>query len=205
MIQKSEVWAEKEVTGTSFAAPLVAFAAGVVAAVAPGTTAPEVKQRLIASSDLNPGLITEITDGRALNIPRAAAVYDDAITTKEQLLFGSITFANVRDGSAIQLNQVLPCTCIWNGNDVSGIPLKNILKVVPDFNIYTTKTSREIYPDKVYAIMGTGSEVDSLDCKIQKEKIAVFLLQHGALFWKPFIEWGSIKDITLRMPLTRTQ
>ena len=202
---ESEVWAEKEVTGTSFAAPLVAFAAGVVAAVAPGTTAPEVKQRLIASSDLNPGLITEITDGRALNIPRAAAVYDDAITTKEQLLFGSITFANVRDGSAIQLNQVLPCTCIWNGNDVSGIPLKNVLKVVPDFNIYTTKTSREIYPDKVYAIMGTGSEVDSLDCKIQKEKIAVFLLQHGALFWKPFIEWGSIKDITLRMPLTRTQ
>lgn len=66
-------------SGTSVAAPLVSFAAGLVHALGVSSMA-DVKMRLIASADYNPTLADETRfGGVVLNIERAVSLYQDSL------------------------------------------------------------------------------------------------------------------------------
>jgi subtilase family protein/trypsin len=73
------LWMIRTATGTSFAAPLVSFTAAIISSEFRNITAAKVKQRILASADLNPHLANCITDGRSLNVVKALSLRKDVI------------------------------------------------------------------------------------------------------------------------------
>lgn len=66
-------------SGTSFAAPLVSFAAGLIKRELPQLSAHEVKKRLLYSADSYVFDDEAVDFGRRLNVERAVAVYTDVV------------------------------------------------------------------------------------------------------------------------------
>lgn len=64
-------------SGTSQAAPLVSFAAGLL--VSEGLSPLEAKHRILATVDRKAALVDKVRTGGALNIPRALSIYDDIV------------------------------------------------------------------------------------------------------------------------------
>lgn len=72
---------EAAVAGTSFAAPLVSFVAGFLAAE--GLTPPEIKMRLNISARLHPDAIRWSYSGGLLNAPTALSLYSDVLVLRD--------------------------------------------------------------------------------------------------------------------------
>ncbi|MER9696052.1 S8 family peptidase [Mesorhizobium sp. M0179] len=82
-------YVEGEFNGTSFSAPMVAYVAAIVAALAPegANGSNQVAMRILASADLLPEL-DGIEDGRALNPIKAISLYEDVV---DVVLKGTVT------------------------------------------------------------------------------------------------------------------
>ena len=96
-------------SGTSLAAPQVAFAAAMVLrerhSQGQAITAIDVKFRLIAASDIAPGLMDKVKDGRILNLEKAVLVHTDLVEMKapgRPLLRGKVEFGTTA-GSEVTL------------------------------------------------------------------------------------------------------
>lgn len=68
------------VSGTSFAAPQVTFAAVLLRKL--GLSVNEIKWRILSTSDILPDLTETVIDGRILNIEKAVSIYDDVVTLR---------------------------------------------------------------------------------------------------------------------------
>jgi hypothetical protein len=80
---------EVTATGTSFAAPLVSFTAGLLASYRI-TSTKRIRSRILASVDIVPGL--KVTTSGVLNIAKALTVFEDRIeTTDGEVILGRIT------------------------------------------------------------------------------------------------------------------
>jgi len=69
-------------SGTSLAAPLVSFAAGLVRRELYELSANAVKRRLLYSARIDPNLEKDVGGGRILDIPRALALFTDLVELK---------------------------------------------------------------------------------------------------------------------------
>lgn len=85
---KSEAESE-ELYGTSFAAPLVTFAAALIRSL--GIDKPsDIKTRLLTASDYDEKLEGKVFAGGRLNIIKAISIYEDVLTlNNEDMLFGT--------------------------------------------------------------------------------------------------------------------
>jgi hypothetical protein len=94
-------WVKVRASGTSFASPLVTFTSALIKSEARGNQmSPRlIKQRLVVAWDLNSALEHDIMDGRVLNIPKAVALYQDVLETRNDLLRG--TLAILQDGEVV--------------------------------------------------------------------------------------------------------
>lgn len=74
------VFQRRSVSGTSFAAPLVSFAAALLRGEHGRDVAPhEIKQRLLVSANLDPDLATYISHGRVLHVAKAISLFHDVL------------------------------------------------------------------------------------------------------------------------------
>jgi hypothetical protein len=194
---EEETWSTKYVDGTSFAAPLVSFTAALIAAELPIATIPEVKQRILAASDLNPHLVNEIADGRTLNIPKAVAVHHDVIDLEGDWMIGTATLYR-NTGSALEWDQDLTVTCISGEHKIK---MRRLLKVVPSFNSKANSPVGALYPDRLYASLGDDDQLDTLDCSLPAE-VQVHFSKHGGR-GSLVLRWDEINELTLRMPKVR--
>lgn len=93
------------VNGTSFAAPLVTFTAGLLRAS--GMVGPrEIRNRVLAGTDFEPALAEEVWSGGVLNIAKTISIYSDTVVvgspagtgssdrTNNELLFGTVVHSN---------------------------------------------------------------------------------------------------------------
>jgi hypothetical protein len=126
-------WREVLPSGTSFATPLVSFAAALIKAEANKYIPPmQSKRRLLASSDLHPGdLATQIPDGRVLNVVKAVAIYHDILQLKDKsLIIGDLHL--IQNGTALSPDDDLTLNCV--PSQTAKIRVRNILKIWPDFD-----------------------------------------------------------------------
>lgn len=126
---EENAWKEVNPDGTSFAAPLVSFAAALIKSEARerGLTPLEIKRRLLASSDLNPLQAQRIRDGRVLNLVKAVSLYRDIVQTKDgKILSGSLQYI---DSNGDELN-TLSFGC---DDGPLNVQAQKILKVWPSF------------------------------------------------------------------------
>jgi hypothetical protein len=146
-------WKEVELNGTSFAAPLVTFAAALIKSEAGNEellTPLNLKQRLLASSDLHPALDGDIKDGRVLNLVKAVSLYEDIIELSDgTILRGTIKFKQGHDESPD-----LEC------DDASASPkvpvaVNDILKIWPAYDggvkakVYIKGAQQELIVDRL--------------------------------------------------------
>lgn len=87
----SESYHRGEASGTSLAAPLVSFTAGLIKTIWPTATPEAIKRRLLVSADIDDRLLNGveidgakhkqrlIKDGRRLNIAKALSLYQDVV------------------------------------------------------------------------------------------------------------------------------
>jgi hypothetical protein len=189
----------KLVSGTSFSAALVSFTAALLSAEYRDFTVPEIKQRILAAADLNPGLVGEITDGRSLNVAKALDIYHDVIETATgTTLRGSIEFRNRDTGVRYEWNQNLEMIQCLNFNE--PIVLSKLLKIVPSFNRAANSPLANQFPDKVYVARGEGRP-EALDCVLPDE-LQVYFTRHGSDA-APQYPWASLRDVLLRIPAVR--
>lgn len=81
-------------SGTSLAAPVVSFAAGLVRREFYELSANTVKRRLLYSARIDPNLEKHVGGGRVLDIPRALALFTDLVELKGgRQLKGRVEFA----------------------------------------------------------------------------------------------------------------
>lgn len=188
----------KLVNGTSFSAPLVSFAAGMIWSEYPDLNASEVKQRILAASDLNPQLSGKITDGRILNLIKSLAIFNDVLETNEGTQIGTLQFRDEKSGAAKDWSQNLPATCIDPETRAirDGIPLASLLKIVPRFNVDNDK-----YPDLIYVSDLETNEPHPLDCKLSDD-VGVYFSHLGSDS-TPRYNWNEIRDLVLRLPQVR--
>lgn len=78
-----------QASGTSLAAPLVAFAAALLKRQSDMTPA-VIKKRLLISADYEPGLKNKVKNNSKLNIARALALYHDVVVIKGQTIYGKL-------------------------------------------------------------------------------------------------------------------
>lgn len=79
-------------SGTSLAAPYVSFAAGLLKAEMPSETLHSIKNRLLYSADILPGLLSKVRDGREVNLVRALSVFSDLVEFSDgTILRGELT------------------------------------------------------------------------------------------------------------------
>src|SRR5208337_4183139 len=89
-------------SGTSMAAPLVAFTAALLKTQDSGMRPEELRQRLIISADLDQGLKDKVSGGAKLNAVRALSLYHDAIEV-EGLNNGAPIYGQLLTGETLQL------------------------------------------------------------------------------------------------------
>ena len=136
-------WKTEHLSGTSFAAPLVAFAAALVRTEkGEGMRPADLKRRLLMAADLLPGLIEAVKDGRALNIIKAAAIYDDVVEVREgrRLLFGNVRF--VRGTTVYREQDTIDFVC---RGEAVPVRVRDVLKVVPKFVTWDKKSVTKLY------------------------------------------------------------
>ena len=182
--------------GTSFAAPLVSFAAGLISSERSDLSAPQIKNRILAAADLVPALVAEIADGRTLNLVKAAAVSQDVMEAGGQILRGSMQLIDVARGAPLQPNDPLPIRCVEGPQD--GLRLSEVVKIVPSFNREIGSPVAAQFPDRVYAVRGAKRQLKSLSCALTDE-IAVQFQREGTVGMPPY-RWQEIRDLVPRMP-----
>jgi hypothetical protein len=125
------------VNGTSVAAPLVAFAAALIESERgtpvkkpKGPWPASIKRRLLVSADLQPDLKDFVTDGRTLNVVKAASIFHDVLELKNpsRIVFGDVRFSI--DGTPQDIHK--PIVMVCNDKPHEFEPT-SILKIVPDF------------------------------------------------------------------------
>ncbi len=200
--KEDEVWASKPrfVNGTSFSAPLVSFTAALISSEINTLTASEIKQRILAAADLNPGLTRDITDGRSLNVPKSVAIYYDLIELDGGLQLGTITLRDREKGNAYGWNQTVPIKC---NNEQTDLRLNSILKIVPGFNIRAGSMIGSMFPDRVYVGRGEGQQPEPLDCKLPDDVVVSFT-RNGTVA-SPLYSWSDLQDIIPRIPSLRAK
>lgn len=157
----TRAWTNDTRSGTSFAAPLVSYAAALVKAERGlGGSPLELKRRLLVSSDLDPALKAEVQDGRILNILKAAAIENDLIELVKgrRLVIGSISF--VVDGVPKSEDQYIKLNCGTAGS--ISLRTSEILKIRPRY-----ASSDNVSLAKIYARpIGALKLFRSLDCEL---------------------------------------
>jgi subtilisin family serine protease len=155
-------WKTRELSGTSFAAPLVTFAAAMIKSEFPEKlSAMETKARLLISADLDSNLAAKVADGRVLNIVKALSLYEDVVQTSgNRLLFGDITFSY--DGQPLDDNSgsfVVQC-------EDGPLPLKvgDIYKIRPKFKVVNGMSEA-----KIYFRAPEGQLFSSKDCTLPEQ------------------------------------
>jgi subtilisin family serine protease len=129
----ASTWAEKPVTGTSFSAPMVSFAAAMIMTeVVGGIDASDVKRRVLASADLHSSLENDVDDGRALNLIKALSLYKDLVEVDTgQYVKGNASFFGLSPVSGKrQTLEIMDLTC--NGIK-KPIDMKKIYKIRPNY------------------------------------------------------------------------
>ncbi|WP_244555126.1 S8 family serine peptidase [Mesorhizobium prunaredense] len=134
--------------GTSLSAPLVSFAAALVDSEAGGNLRPwQIKERLVVASDLDEKRADRVLDGRALDIPKASAIWVDAVETTKApgLIFGAATI--IKSGAPLKMESVLRFDCGEAGD--LAIRVHQLRKLTPRFRNVNGKTFGKIYYQKV--------------------------------------------------------
>jgi subtilisin family serine protease len=167
-------WSEKRVTGTSFSAPMVSFAAAMILTeYLQGTmSAADVKRRLLASADLHSEFREEVNHGRTLNLVKALSLYHDVIELAPgRYAMGDVKFfgPDPRTGAIGELKETIPC-----GGRAQPLKINEIYKIRPNFTgergpttlVYYKATREEVFqslecafrPDLKVQIRAEGSE-----------------------------------------------
>jgi hypothetical protein len=193
----SEMWRQKNVTGTSYSTPLVSFAAGLIAAQHTGMRVAEIKQRILASADLNPHLTKEIVDGRSLNVPKATGIFFDFVSTEQEMSFGDAVLRRP-NGEALSSNSEIKITCTDGKRD---IPVRSLLKVAPWFNEKTKSEIAPSFPDRIYLSFSDDSRTEIIDCRLPTD-IRIAFTPYGGSGSIDY-SWNEITDLTFRSPSTR--
>lgn len=185
---EKSTWNEVNADGTSFATPLVSFAAALIKSEARlvGLTPLQIKRRLLASSDLSLSRASQIRDGRVLNLVKAVSLYQDVIQKKnKELLFGSLQFTD-GDGNALD---ALPLTCDELG--AVEVEVKKIIKVWPSF----TADQKAM----VYMMGGPQQVMLSKPCSLPSDlKIKVIDTANREVDGSPF-KLEELRDIVPRL------
>jgi hypothetical protein len=96
----------EEISGTSQAAPLVAFTAGLLWSEGL-SDAPAIKQRIIDTVDVKVSLASAVVSAGRLNIARALAIFDDIVVTEKRALVGRVKNASLSlCGDNIQVSKI---------------------------------------------------------------------------------------------------
>jgi len=131
----SRAWVAQNRTGTSFAAPLVTFAAALVKSErGAGGTPVDIKRRLLISADLVPDAASDVVDGRVLNIAKALAVENDVIELSGtgRLVVGAASF--VLKGQQKTDDNFIEFRCLTaTGKAAVTARIGDILKIRPRF------------------------------------------------------------------------
>jgi hypothetical protein len=182
--------------GTSFAAPLVSFTAGLISAENPDLQAQAVKNRILISADLNPTLVSEVADGRSLNVVKAISVGDDLLQTDHRILRGTMRFINWGTGEVYGSNQPIPIACseLAPGESLQTV---DILKIVPGFNKSAKPQFADTFPDRVYVARGAHRMFKPFNCKLPDD-VAVRFNQQGSA-GAPSYKWSEIQDLIPRL------
>lgn len=191
-----EAWAPqlRRERGTSFAAPLVAFAAGLIVAENPDLSARAVKDRILAGADLNPALAGEIADGRSLNVVKAVSIHHDVLEVNRQTARGWLRLINLGSGAAYNSSEALPMKCA--GAPDGSLRLSDVRKIVPGFNTAAGAAAAQ-FPDRIYVARGAKRRLTPLDCALTDE-IAVQFNRQGTENWLQY-HWNEITDIVPHM------
>jgi hypothetical protein len=135
------IWSGGPSSGTSMAAPLVSFVAALARSEkGTGWKGIDIKRRLLASADLDSGLLKKVHDGRKLNAVKALSLYSDVVEANNKLLFGQVTFS--LNGVALTDDQQIPLSCT-----TGDFPARvgQILKLVPQFKNLHDKVVIKVY------------------------------------------------------------
>lgn len=190
---KTDSWTTDLLSGTSVAAPLVAFTAALIDSEATYMWATklepvEIKQRLLASADLDETMAAKVYDGRVLNIYKAVNLFSDTVETStgDPLLMGNVKFrVNEIDKSYLDLD------C---GSGPSTIAVSHILKMVPSFH----HDANEPRPMRLYLQDAPGARLEEKDCKLPPYDVDVEMVD---LEGKDHIlALSQVKDYVKAMP-----
>ena len=191
-IRDEEAWAQENrlESGTSFAAPLVSFTAGLILAERPDMDAARVKQRLLAGADLNETLIKDVADGRSLNVIKATSIYHDVLATNDRIMRGWLRYIRAGSGEALGANDQLPIKC---AEVESGLRVSEILKIAPGFLKRAGMPLGEQFPDRVYAVRGAKRQLAVFSCKLGEDIEVSF--QRLGTSGAPGYRWDEIIDL----------
>jgi Subtilase family/Trypsin len=125
-------WSVERSSGTSVAAPLAAFAAAMIESEHGRRMRPsDVKLRLLVSSDLDAARSSAIEDGRALNLVKAANIFNDSVelTTAPKLLVGYAQF--YMNDTPKTDEAILTFDC--GGPTPTEVAIRDIYKLTPHY------------------------------------------------------------------------
>jgi len=193
------------VSGTSFSAPLVSFAAGMISSEVPDLTSSELKQRILAAADLQPQLNADIADGRVLDIVKSIAVYNDLIETEEGLQVGEMELRNRNTGAVYDWTQSFDVDCLAADGITKQdkVSLATLLKIAPRYNVRRSSIFAQSYPDLVYTVGGPDQQPEALQCKLPDDVAVYFARLGGGTM--PGFNWSDLLDLVPRIPRVRSR
>lgn len=176
-------------SGTSLAAPLVTFAGALIQSESGGRLlARDLKRRLLVSADLAPNktLVTEVEDGRVLNIAKAAALRVDIVEQMDgPLLAGKINF--IEDQVPLAQDGILQFKCKDEQDlRVRRRDLFKIARWIPENNlpryvVYSRSSSGKLFSRNVCeAALAVKLQLSKPDGELQN------------------INWDQLKDLVMR-------
>jgi hypothetical protein len=185
------IWRIDRVSGTSFATPLVSFAAAMIKSELGGTfLAALTKRRLLASADLHPdpNLSSKIEDGRTLNLVKALSVYEDVVETNstEPLRFGYVKFK--KDGNPVD---TIDLSCSGKTPDAAPVPVS-----IPPNDVYKIRPSYNGQKAKVYYKGADGELFVSRECDLPPNLRAEITDESGNPLDSRLV--GEFRDIVLQ-------
>jgi Subtilase family/Trypsin len=196
-VTDTDTWQAKKVSGTSFSTPLVSFTAGLIAAQNSGMRIPEIKQRILASADLNADLTNEIVDGRSLNVAKAVGIFFDFVSTDQDMSFGDAVLRRSM-GQALSWSSKVHMSC---SNGDRDIPVRNLLKIAPWFNKKAKAEIGTLFSDRIYISYSDDFRTDILDCNLPSD-IRIAFTPYGANGSINYT-WDDISDLVFRTPSAR--
>ncbi len=165
--------------GTSFAAPFVSFAAGVLSSL--GMEGPlEIRNRIVASTNFRPHLAPFAWSAGTLNIEKAISIFDDSITVRraaegekrlEETLFGTLLAPG---GSAIKDSNAMGDALISLCEDNDTQKWLRRTRVVK-FSTYSDPATGKLMGRYLVApLIGTDRKLEKKECRVKASMALAF-------------------------------